>query len=85
MAKQTVVAFYGIGFRFGLRMKRLGNKRLIWLPVVTHDTLKGVMLHPVPQLFPGDGVPGTQYAVEKSLCISINSNPDPTGVFFAPM
>ncbi len=83
MSEKTVITFNCISFLFGLYMLASWNKLLIGFPVIRAYYPFGVFHDFYPESVPGFGSPGTNFTVDESVPISINSNPNPTVVFLA--
>jgi len=85
MPKKTVVPFYSIGLCLGLHQHRFWHKLVISPPIVSTDNAICNMLYLFPQFHSCFCSPGANLTIDEPAPISINSNPDPTIVFFDPI
>ncbi len=85
MPEQTVIAFCCIGFCFCLHQLFLWYKFIIRFPIIGANYPFGNVFDFIPKLLSGFCSSGTNFTVDKSVPISINSNPNPAVVFFEPI
>src|SRR5690606_5967939 len=85
MPEQTVVAFYSVGFSLGLHQQFFRDRFIVSLPVIsTYNPFRHIF-NLFPQFYSCFRSSRTNFTIDESVPISINSNPDPTIVFFDPI
>ena len=84
MTEKTIVPFDCIGFCLRLDMFFFRHKGFIRLPMVCTYLALHFIFDLLPKLFSCLGSPSANFAIDESFPMSINSNPDPTVVFFEP-
>ena len=85
MPEKTIIAFYCICFCFGLNQLLFRNKFIVSFPIVGTNYPFRKFFNFFPELVPRFSSSCANFAIDKPMPISINSNPYPTVVFFEPI
>lgn len=85
MTKKTIISLYCKGFCFCLNMLFLWHKRFVCFPVICTNFAIYFRFYFSPKFFACFCSSSANFAVDEFMPISINSNPDPTVVFFEPI
>ncbi len=85
MPKKTVITFNCIGLLFGLNMLFFWHKLFIGLPIISAYLTFYFVFDFFPELFSCFCSSCANFTIDEFVPISINSNPDPTIVFFEPI
>ena len=85
MSEKTIISFYCIGFCLGLYQLLLWHKLIIRFPVICKNYSSCQFFNILPQFHSCCCSTCANFAIDEPVPISINSNPDPTIVFFDPI
>ena len=84
MSYNAIIALYCISFRFALNQLLYWYHFFVWLPIIRCHNAFGILFYFIPQDSTCFCSPVSENKINEFSCLSINSSPNPSIVFFEP-